>query len=580
MLEEIRIVGLGVIAEATLDLGVGLTVITGETGAGKTMLLQGLGLLLGGRADSGVVRSGSDRAIVEGRLRLPKDSAVRAVVDELGGLLDDDVVIVSRSVSSDGRSRATIGGRSAPVGALGEIAESMVAVHGQSDQQRLLRPGHQRVLLDRFGVDPDLGAKHREAHRAWTELREHLQRIEQEAGVRVARAEQLREDLARIEAVSPLPGELDSLEGDLSRLVNAESLHDMARRAHAELAGDPDAAGEGPDAIVLVAGAAKALRHEVATDPTLQPLADDLDKATEIITDVAAELSRYLDGLDADPQRVESLQSRKAALTTLVRRYARSLDEVIAYAQSAAAELAEFDDDTLVPRLRAELAAAESACAESARVLHAARCAAAERLEAAAGTELVGLAMPHATLRVAVNYRPSADGIPVDGEMVAVGADGADEVEILLAAHGGANPRPLHKGASGGELSRVMLALEVALAGTDPVPTMVFDEVDAGVGGKAAIEVGARLARLGLQHQVLCVTHLPQVAAFADHHLVVRKTDDGAVTASGVSRIEGDDRLEELSRMLAGMDESEHARAHAQELLDLSAHHRATWKSR
>ena len=579
MLEEIRITSLGVIADATLELGPGLTVITGETGAGKTLLLQGLALLLGGRADAGVVRGGADKTVVEGRLLLRGDSAARAIVDDLDASLDDDVVILSRSVGRDGRSRATVGGRSAPVGLLADIAESMVTVHGQSDQQRLLRQGHQRALLDRFGVDVATSDAHRAAHRGWAAIRDRMNALELESAARAARAEQLREDLARIEAVAPQPGELDSLEADLSRLVHAETLYEAATHAHAAIVGDVESDANDVDALALVGVAARGLRMQVDTDPALQPLCDDLAKAAEILADVAAELTSYLSSIDADPRRVELLQTRKAALTTLVRRYSLSVDEVIDLAAAARDELEAFDDESALPRLRAELEAATAVCARTTQALHRDRCAAAERLEASAGAELAGLAMPHAQLVVRVAYRSAAEGILVGDEVVAVGPDGADDVEILLAAHGGANPRPLHKGASGGELSRVMLALEVALAGTDPVPTMVFDEVDAGVGGKAAIEVGARLARLAVDHQVLCVTHLAQVAAFADHHVVVVKADDGAVTESGVSVVADDQRVDELSRMLAGMDESEHARAHALELLTLAAEQKQQWRA-
>lgn len=571
MLEEIRISGLGVIGDASLELGSGLTVITGETGAGKTMILQGLHLLLGGRSDSGVVRVGAPRASVDGTLLLSADSPARNLLDELEATVEDDRVILSRSVSSEGRSKAVVGGRVTPIASLAELAESFVVVHGQSDQIRLLKPGHQRDLLDRFGVDRTLTADFGTSFERWRDLGRRIAAMELDADLRAQRIDELREDVARIDAIAPQPGEFGQLEIDLNRLAHTESLHEAARVAHLALSGDPDTPEVASDAVSSIAIAGRALAGQQDRDPDLGALAGELEKAASIVGDVVAELSHYVDRVDADPQRLEALQQRKSALSGLIRRYGQTLEDVLEHAASARLELEEFGDASAITRLHEEYALATAECAARASRLRESRLAAATRLREATEAELRGLGMPSASLEIHVTTRSDAQGIEVDGTRVAVTASGIDDVDILLAPHPGAVARPLGKGASGGELSRVMLALEVALAGSDPVPTMVFDEVDAGVGGRAAIEVGARLAKLARDHQVICVTHLAQVAAFADHHVIVRKSNDGVVTSTDVSLITNDEqRLVELSRMLSGVDDSEMGQAHAGELRELA----------
>jgi DNA repair protein RecN (Recombination protein N) len=567
MLEEVRITGLGVIDDATLELSAGFTALTGETGAGKTMVVTALGLLFGGRADPARVRPGAARASVEGRLLVAP--GVAREVEEAGGDLDEDgtVLVLSRSVSAEGRSRAFAGGRSVPVSLLQVLADDLVAVHGQADQQQLLKPGRQREALDRFG-GPELAAvlsDYRRAfarHRAVRDERDALARAERE---RAAEAETLRLGLAEIEAAAPAAGEDAALREEEDRLANADALHAAATTAHEALLGDPAAAG-GADAVTLLGAAGRALDAVRGHDPVLAGLAGRLSEASYLVSDVAAELASYADSLDADPGRLAAVQERRAALGRLARAYGGpggDVAGVLDWAKQAASRLAELEGaDDRIAALTAEEAALAAQVQALAGRLTELRSAAAARFGAEVTAELTALAMPHASLTAAV--------IPLDSP----GPHGADDVEIRLAAHPGAPPLPLHKGASGGELSRVMLAIEVVFAGADPVPTFVFDEVDAGVGGKAAVEVGRRLARLARSAQVIAVTHLPQVAAFADHHLVVEKAGDGLVTASGVTRLDQAGRIRELSRMLAGLEQSEFGQAHAEELLALAARER------
>lgn len=579
MLEEVRITALGVIDDAVLELSPGLTVVTGETGAGKTMVVTGLGLMFGGRGDPARVRPGADRAAVEGRLRVDPGGHAAAAVREAGGELDDDggTLILTRTVSAEGRSRAHAGGRSVPVSLLAYLADDLVAVHGQADQQQLLRPGRQREALDRF-AGPTLGAAladFQRAHRRHLQARAELDALGGQAEQRAREAEEIRRALAEIERVAPAEGEDTALLAEEDRLAHADSLHAAAAAAHEALLGDPASSSQVPDAVTLLGAARQALETASAHDAALADLAARLSEAAYLASDVAADLASYLQGLEVDPARLAAVQERRGELTRLARAYGPppsgpggpagpDLASVLAWSKQAAARLADIEGaDESIAGLAQECDRLDAEAQRLAARLTGLREEAAERFARAVSDELAALAMPHARISAVVS--PLAER----------GPHGGDEVEIRLAPHPGAPPLPLGKGASGGELSRVMLAIEVVFAGADPVPTFVFDEVDAGVGGKAAVEVGRRLARLARRAQVLVVTHLPQVAAFADTHLMVAKADDGSVTRSGVTRLDGAGRVTELARMLAGLETSESGRAHAEELLTAAAAERS-----
>ncbi|MCI3929707.1 DNA repair protein RecN [Streptomyces sp. AN091965] len=569
VLEEMRIRSLGVIDDAVVELSPGFTAVTGETGAGKTMVVTSLGLLLGGRADPALVRIGAKSAVVEGRLTVPAGAAAALRAEEAGAELDDGALLVSRTVSAEGRSRAHLGGRSVPVGLLAELADDLVAVHGQSDQQGLLKPARQRGALDRYAGDAVSGPldKYTAAYRRLRAVSAELDEITTRARERAQEADMLRFGLDEIAAVEPRTGEDVELAAEAERLGHAEALASAATAAHAALAGNPEDP-EGVDASTLVAGAHRVLETVRSHDSALASLAERIGEVGILLADVAGELAGYADDLDADPLRLAAVEERRAALTQLTRKYGEDVGAVLAWAEAGAARLAELEgDDDRLGDLTAERDALRTELAGLARELTEARAETAARFAAAVTEELASLAMPHARVTIDVRQTDDPDGVEIDGRTVAYGPSGVDEVELLLAPHPGAPPRPIAKGASGGELSRVMLAVEVVFAGTDPVPTYLFDEVDAGVGGKAAVEIGRRLAKLAKSAQVVVVTHLPQVAAFADRQLLVEKTHDGSVTRSGVQVLEGEDRVRELSRMLAGQEDSETARAHAEELL-------------
>jgi DNA repair protein RecN (Recombination protein N) len=560
MIEEMRMQGLGVIADAVLPLGPGFTAITGETGAGKTMVVTGLGLLLGQRADSGAVRAGAGQASVAGVWIVPEQGAVAEIVTDAGGELEpagggSAELYVSRTLSAEGRSRASVGGRAAPAGVLSALAEELVVVHGQSEQLRLKSSTAQRDALDRFGGAPIAAAlaAYGESFTRWRALDAEITDITQNRDRRAEEAARLREALALIEATAPEAGEDEELTARAERLANAEELRLAASVAHGALSNED---GE-PDVSALIGEARRVL--ERASDSALTEIAQALADVGYRVADIAGQLSAYLADLDeSGPHELAAVEERRAALGVLIRAHG-SLDQALELWQTGSLRLAELDDDDdRLGRLEAERDEARAELDAHAAALTAARSDAAARLGAAVTDELHDLAMPDARLEVSVT--PGAES-----------THGRDDVAILLAPHPGAEPRPVGKGASGGELSRVMLAIEVVIAGTDPVPTFVFDEVDAGIGGAAAIEVGRRLARLAQNSQVIAVTHLAQVAAFAGNHLSVVKANDGAVTASSVRRLEGADREAEMARLLSGLADSDAALTHARELLSLGA---------
>ncbi len=559
-----RLRGLGVIAEATLPLGAGFTAVTGETGAGKTMVVSGLGLLLGRRADSGVVRSGSDQAEVAGVWVVPDEGPVADRVRDAGGDLEpigdgSAELYVGRTVAESGRSRASVGGRAAPAGVLADLADDLVVVHGQSDQLRLRSQAAQRDALDRFGGDA-VRAAHNAYRSAWTRWREldaELSTLTTDQQARADEAIALRAAIDEIEQAAPQEGEDVALAARAERLAHVEELRVAAATAREALSTEEVG---GTDVTALLAESRRALERAGERDDALATLGETLSDLSYRVSDVAAELSGYLADLDeSGPQELDAIEQRRALLASLARRHGGSVDAMLELVQTGSARLVELDgDDERIVQLRADVEAAASALDDAAAQLTAARTAAAVRLGAAVTAELSALAMPDATLSVDVS--PAAGSI-----------EGRDEVALLLAAHAGADPRPVARSASGGELSRVMLAIEVVIAATDPVPTFVFDEVDAGIGGAAAIEVGRRLARLARSSQVIAVTHLAQVAAFATNHLSVVKQSDGSVTASSVQKLEGDRREAEMARLLSGLADSDTALEHARELLQLAS---------
>ena len=572
MIEEIRISSLGVIEESVLELGPGLNVVTGETGAGKTMLVTALGLLLGARADSGSVRTGSRAARVDGVVQAGPD--VQRQVEDLGGEIEDGALLLARQVSAEGRSRAFLGGAAVPMSALQAMADRLVAVHGQSDQHRLLHTDAQRLALDAYAGETVLAlrAEFADQVRQLKETEAELAEVLGAARERAREADLLRLGLAEIEAVDPEPGEDVRLAEEEARLGFADTLRTAADAAREALSTDGDAVDDpAGDALTRVSAARRALDSVREHDPEAASLADRVAELSFMLVDVAADVASYATGLETDPARLGLVSERRAALTGLIRKYGETIDEVLAWARDSSSRLLDLDNsEERIPVLRERRESVREQLADLGTRLSTRRLEAAEKLGAAISDELTSLAMPHAKVEFQLSRAEDENGLDVGGQRCRFTTHGIDQVDLLLAANTGAELRPLNKGASGGELSRVMLAIEVVLAGSSPVPTLVFDEVDAGVGGKAAVEVGRRLGLLARSAQVLVVTHLPQVAAFADRHVVVHKESDGSVTTSGLTVLDDDGRVRELSRMLAGLESSETAIAHAGELLEMA----------
>ena len=558
MIEEILIRDLGVISEAKLEFGPGLTVLTGETGAGKTMVLNALGLLLGERSDSSAIRKGQEQAFVEGRWILADSAMTR--IRELGIELDDQELLVNRSVSAEGRSRASLSGKSVPVGILSEIGDQLVVVHGQSDQIRLRSAVAQREALDQFagGELAKVLTEYTGVYPNWKQASSRLTEITTQLEARTREADQIRSAVEELTSLDPKPGEDTELADKASRLTHLEELRIAATAAHDQLSSE--GFDDSSDAITLIGKARRALEAVSEHDPELAGLAEQLKEIGYSLNETSASISGYLASLDGEgSQELERVQQRRADLTSAMRKYGPTLEEVVSFLENSGARLLELDSsDKEIQELTALEQSLGKQAISLAKTITELRTKAASELAKSVTGELEALAMTGASLEVTIT--PASE----------LGAHGLDQVAILLSAYPGAEPRPLGKGASGGELSRIMLAIEVVLAKSELAPTFIFDEVDAGVGGAAATEVGKRLATLAQNAQVIVVTHLPQVAAFATRHLRVLKSVSDQYTATDVVRLEGEAVVEELARMLSGLSESESGKTHAKELLELA----------
>ena len=552
MISALTIRNIGVISSAELQLGPGFTALTGETGAGKTMVLTALGLLMGERADAGRVRTGEKQLFVEGRLDVTAPDLLEKLV-ELGAEVESEELIVNRSVSSEGRSRAALGGASVPVSQLEEIFEQLVAVHGQSEQLRLRSNTAQREALDGFSAEISRAlASYQQVFKQYKELEARLERMQSASEADRFKVERIRDRLSQIETVSPNVGEIEELNEQIERLSNVESLREAGVKAREALSSEDQlAAGE------MIGVARKALDSQ--TDPILVDLYQRLGEIGSLVSEVNVDLSSYLSALEADPERLNTLLSRKAELVSLERSLGASVEELLESIPQLNAELLDLDSsDEQIERLEMQLQATLSQAAFAAKELTAQRARAAAQVSDAVSAELTQLAMSGSRFEIRIT------------ELSDLELSGKDKVEFLLASHPGAEPRPLAKGASGGELSRIMLALELVLASEKSVPTMVFDEVDAGVGGQAALELAKRLKKLSESTQVIVVTHLAQVAALADHQIRVSKDLSGDITLTSVVELSDSEREVEIARMLSGNPDSQSAISHAKELLDSS----------
>ncbi len=556
-LNEISISGIGVIDKSNLQIGPGLTVITGETGAGKTMVLTALNLVLGGKADAALVRHGQERAIANATFNIPQEFAER--FESKGIISESGELILTRTVNKDGKSKAVASGAAVSANALQEISEELVMVHGQAASQTLTKPAKHLELLDAYAEISF--EKFRETLTEANELTKRIKAMKSAGKEREKQLEALKEFAAAYKKIKPQNGELQEVNDEINRLNSIEGLTSTAGAASSALEDDESGVLTG------LSNARKSLEKAVTLDPTLDQLSEKLNDAFFELQDVAANLASYLSDLAADPSRLEYLQQRKSELNTFIKRHSKStatdsnvaLTELIDASANIDNEIADLTGgDDRIAELEAELAKLEKHAVSQAEEISKVRKAAANKLSAAASTEIHALSMPNTNLIVEVKSGVNFDQLT---------SNGFDEVNFFLQTHKDAPLVSIAKGASGGELSRVALAIEVVIAMNEEIGTYIFDEVDAGVGGKAAIEVGRRLKALSKVAQVVVVTHLPQVAAWGDTHFVVSKDESGSVSLSQIRKIEDDERIEEIARMLAGHEDSISARKHAEELI-------------
>lgn len=550
MLVELRIRNVAVIDAVTLPLAGGLNVLTGETGAGKSLIIGALGMLLGERTAADRVRSGSDKASVEGVFDIRLQSGLRALLDDRGIEADDDLLVLKREVSVAGRSRAWINGSTVTAAVLAEIGARLVSVHGQHDSRQLVDAEHQRDVLDAYVQATAVRQHVADAHARVLALRARERELEQRRQEATRRADYLRFVVREIDDVNPVVGEDEALDGDIRRLSHAEELQGLAAQAAAAISGDERAA------LTQLATVRRALASLMRIDPDLERLQAGFDAAVYALDELAAELEQYADTVEADPQRLRTLERRRDQLLGLLRKYGPTMEAVIATGATARAELDLVDGGTLDLHAIGEArAAAEGALAEAAAELTRLRQTGAVKFGRAVSQLLPELGMREGRVDVQL--------VPLDH----VGASGAEAVSFVAALNAGSDLRPLSRIASGGELSRVMLALSTVLAQLQQVPTLVFDEVDAGVGGAVAWQVGALMRRVASHHQVLAISHLAQIGARAHHHIVVHKSAVGTVTTSDTTVVTDDSRVVEIARMLGGDADREVSRAHARELL-------------
>lgn len=553
MLLELRIRDFAIIDRLDLEFSPGLTLLTGETGAGKSIIIDALALVLGDRADPAMVRAGSAQAAVEAVFDLGSaPPEVARQLAELGFEAEDSLLILRREIQAGGRSLGRLNGRTVPASVLQQVGRRLVDIHGQTENLSLLRPAEQLELLDRYGGLEPARREFAGLVQRYRRLRSEIDGLRQALADRDRRLELLEFQVNEIRSANLQAGEEERLLDEHRRLSNAEEIRRRAEAAYAALRqGRPGR----PAALDLLAEAALELKALAEFDRGLEPLLSDLTDATERLTDLARALRNYAEGVEADPARLAEVEERLRLIDRLKRKYGPTVADILAYADRAGAELEQtLTGEERLAELEAELEALRTELARRARELSARRRDAARRLEAAVAAELEGLKLGHTRFQVgfATGEAPEGEGLPVDGQAVAFDLTGIDRVEFLVSTNPGEPLRPLAKVASGGETARLMLALKVVLAEADPVPTLVFDEVDVGVGGRSGQVVGETLWRLGRHHQVLCITHLPQVAAFADDHLAVTKelASDRAVVR--VRRLSGAERVAELAAMLGG----------------------------
>ena len=565
-LEEINIKNIGVITQANLEFDKGFTVLTGETGAGKTMVLTALNLVLGGKSESSLVRSGEERLTASALFSIPKKRFTN--FEDLGIEIEDGSLAISRSVTKEGKSKAVASGVSVNAGILSEASGYLIEIHGQSSGLNIAKGSKQRELLDRFAGSALVKtlAEYQLCLDKYHQVKNRISELKRNAASREESLAELKLFNELFLKLKPSADELGSIDEEISRLSSVEELRIAVSQAVDALEGDDSGA------INALGHAKKSLDGVKTKDSRVEKFSDDFNEAFFVLTDVLPNLTSYLQSLEADPDRLDFLQERKSALNSFVKKWGTGADgdaglkSIIQKYSTISSTLEDLSGgDQRILELEGELAEVKKSLLNSARNLTKSRNEVSRDLSTKVSNEIHALSMPQTNLVIDVSS-PDYDSNLKESDFTIFGCD---TISMFLQTHLDGPLVSLAKGASGGEMSRVMLALEVVLAASNPVGTYVFDEVDAGVGGAAAIEVGRRLHALSKNAQVIVVTHLPQVAAWGDQHYVVEKSIDGTVVSSGVTAVQGDDRISEIARMLAGLQDSSSAKEHAAELLNL-----------
>jgi DNA repair protein RecN (Recombination protein N) len=562
-LTEITIRGLGVIDSAEIEIGDGLTVITGETGAGKTMVLTALNLILGAKSDPDLIRAGEERLVVTGKFKLNGDLAKKS--EEVGGLLEDGELLISRTVNNQGKSKVIFGGITTTATQVNEFGEELVEIHAQASSARLSKPAVQRELLDSFGGYQNVLQNYQVVFSKFSDNQKRISELRIQLKARDAEISKIETLANDFEALKPKIGELELLENEINKLSSVEELNSGISGVLAILHNEENSL------LSSLNSGKKTLDALVGKDSELDILIERFADLSYELQETNSGLKRYLTKLEADPIRFDALQARKAALLAFIKKHGKGSEresafkDLIEEAKSAELKLQDLrGGDQRLAELESENAKVFTELKSCANELSSARVKVAAKLGDDVTKELKLLAMLNAKLEVVVSS--------ANAELVSsYSTTGIDEILFTFTSHKDGKLLPLNKTASGGELSRVMLAIEVVLAQSSPIGTYIFDEVDAGVGGKAAVEVGRRLALLSQNAQVLVVTHLAQVASWANSHVVVMKNESGSVTQSNIAKVEGEDRKREIARLLSGQEESATAQQHAGELLDLVA---------
>lgn len=552
MLAELRIQNFAIIQDLTLTFTNGLVVLTGETGAGKSIILDALNAVLGGRVDVNDIRRDSEKAVIEAVFELdaPSAAAVRALLEPEGLWEENEPLTLSREIRSGGRSVARVNGRSVSLSLQSELGALLADIHGQSEHLSLLKVRHHLELLDRFAHHEDALSEYARLYRHWLADRAELEELLKLQQYAKDRTDMLKYQIQEIETARLKTNEEADLRQERTLLANAETLHSLSQQALSAL----DEGGEIPPVTDLLGQAQHALDELARIDPQMSAMSERADQALNTISEIAYELRGYLENIEFNPTRLDQIEERLNTLNFLKRKYGGSLESIKAYLQNAKDELAKVENveeqivevELKISRIKEELGAVAGALSRERR-------GTAKRLENGIETQLKNLQMKNARFQVNFALTPDTDGLELDGQRVAFDATGADKVEFLIETNPGEGLKPLVKIASGGETSRLMLALKHVLAEADQIPTLVFDEIDQGIGGRVGVIVGQMLWQLGRKHQVMCVTHLPQLAAYGDQHLRVSKHEADGRTLTHVLALDANGREQELAGMIGAV---------------------------